>query len=538
MLFEELAHVSVAVAATTSRSEKAALLAGVLRRLDTTEIAPAVAALCGTSTRGRLGVGWATLQASRVEPAADATLTITDVERRLGELEATTGAGSVASRRDLLADLFRRATEPEQRLLAGLLGGELRQGAIEGVMAEAIATAAGVPVAAVRRAAMLSGDLGHAGVVALGEGIGGLETIGLEVLRPVQPMLAATAAGVGEALSLTGPASVEWKLDGARVQVHRHGDDVRIFTRNLNEVTDRLGAVVDTARALPARSFVLDGEVLGLDSEGRPRAFQDTMSSFGDESGTAGASLHAAYFDILHLDGTDLLDTPLGERIERLAALVGGLKLPGQVTDDPEVAARVLDEALHHGHEGVVVKAIGSRYEAGRRGGTWRKVKPVRTLDLVVLAAEWGHGRRTGWLSNLHLGARAADGSFVMVGKTFKGMTDELLRWQTEAFLARVIARTDHVVHIRPELVVEIAVDGVQSSRRYPGGSPSASPGSRAIGPTRRSSTSIASRPSRPCSERIASRLAGCSSNVGTAMCSGSVAQCPRAPTASRSGGS
>ena len=470
MLFEDLARASDAVAATSRRTEKSAILAEVLRRLPPHEIGPAVATLCGTSTRGRLGVGWATLQAARTPPAERATLTITDVDDALGVLEATSGEGSVAARQQLLRTLFSQATGPEQRLLVGLFGGELRQGAIEGVMADAVAKAAAVPAAAVRRAAMLAGDLGHAAELALTRGVAGLTEVGLAVLRPVQPMLAATATSVADALELTGPASVEWKLDGARVQVHRHGDEVRVFTRNLNDVTDRLATVVTAARAVRASSFVLDGEVLGLDADGRPHAFQDTMSRFGDESGAAGTGLQATYFDVLHLDGADLLDRPLAERLVHLATLVGDRKMPGLVTDDPGQAAGVLDDALAHGHEGVVVKAIDSTYEAGRRGGTWRKVKPVRTLDLVVLAAEWGHGRRTGWLSNLHLGALGADGSYVMVGKTFKGMTDALLAWQTDALLARAITRTDHVVHVRPELVVEIAVDGVQVSRRYPGG--------------------------------------------------------------------
>lgn len=470
MLFAELAQVSDALAATTARGEKARLIASVLGRLEPAEIEPAVAALCGTTTRGRLGVGWATLGAVVGAPASSASLTISEVDEVLGRLEQATGPGSVTVRHGLLRELFERATEPEHRLLAGVLGGELRHGALEGVMLDAAARAAGVPLAELRRAAMLSGDLGRAAAVALTDGVAGLQAVGLTVSRPVLPMLAATAASVAEALAATGPASVEWKLDGARVQVHRHGDEVRVFTRNLNEVTGRLGAVVDEARTFPAHSFVLDGEVLGFDDTGRPHAFQDTMSRFGDGSGASGAGLRAFYFDVLHLDGADLLGRRLEERLALLAGLVGDARMPGRTTGDPDVAAAVLDESLAHGHEGVVVKALDSNYDAGRRGGAWRKVKPVRTLDLVVLAAEWGHGRRTGRLSNLHLGARDPAGGFVMVGKTFKGLTDELLRWQTDALLSRVVEQDRHVVVVRPELVVEIALDGVQVSRRYPGG--------------------------------------------------------------------
>jgi DNA ligase-1 len=379
-----------------------------------------------------------------------------------------------------------------------LLLGDLRQGALEGVMVDAVARAAGVPATAVRRAAMLSGDVRRAAAVALTEGRPGLDAVSLTVGCPVQPMLAATSEDVGGAVrDGGGPVSVEWKLDGARVQIHRVGTDVRVFTRNLNDVTDRLPDVVDAVRALPAERLVLDGEVLSLLDDDRPRAFQDTMSRFGRElrASAAAASAPAAglddaaieartpkplapgvtlrpfFFDVLHVDGTDLVDTPLRERIEALEAVTGGLRIPGIVTTDEAEAAAFLDVALQAGHEGVMVKGLESPYQAGRRGKAWRKVKPVRLFDLVVLAAEWGYGRRQGWLSNLHLGARDPDaGGFVMVGKTFKGLTDALLTWQTAAFLEREIGREDHVVHVRPELVVEIALDGVQASTRYPGG--------------------------------------------------------------------
>jgi DNA ligase-1 len=401
----------------------------------------------------------------------------------------------VAARNAVLTDLLGRATPPEADLLRRLLTGELRQGALEALVAEGVAKATAIPVAVVRRAAMLAGDLPAVATLALhGGGQAALEAIGLTVGTPVQPMLAATAATVAEALELTGEASVEWKLDGARIQVHRHGDEVRIFTRNLNDVTDRLPGIVGLVRSFPATAFVLDGEAMGWDQDlERPVAFQDTMRSFttrsslgegsaGDEPSGGGGSelpeptinaarLASRFFDVLHVDGRDLLDEPLATRLGVLDGVVGDVAMPRLLTADPDAAAAFADDALARGHEGVMVKALGSAYDAGRRGGSWRKVKPVRTLDLVVLAVEWGSGRRRGWLSNIHLGARdPAAGGFVMVGKTFKGMTDELLAWQTEQFLARETAREGHVVHVRPELVVEIALDGVQRSTRYPGG--------------------------------------------------------------------
>jgi len=474
VLLADLAATSNAVAATRARSTKTAALADLLGRLAPDEVEPAVGFLTGEARQGRIGVGWATVFRLEVEPAPTASLTIGDVDRALERVQATTGGGSSAGRQQILRAVFDRATAEELDFLRRLLVGELRQGALAGVMADAVARAASVPTALVRRAAMLSGDLGHVALVALTAGAAGLHDIGLEVGRGVQPMLASGAPDVGAALADVGLASVEWKLDGARIQVHRHDDDVHIYTRNLNEITDRLPGVVEWARALPVRAVVLDGEALGVDDDARPRAFQDTMSSFGrDAAGDPGAagSLGAFFFDALHVDGDDLLDRPLTERLGVVRSVVGEeRRIPGIVTASPDEAAAFLDAAIATGHEGVMVKAVDSTYDAGRRGGAWRKVKPVKTLDLVVLAAEWGHGRREGWLSNLHLGARGGDGSFVMVGKTFKGLTDALLEWQTGALLAREIGREGIVVHVRPELVVEIALDGVQSSRRYPGG--------------------------------------------------------------------
>jgi len=471
VLFAELVATSAAVASTRARTAKVATLVAVLRRLAPDEVEPAIGFLTGAPRQGRIGVGWRTAFAVDVAPATDPSLEVLEVDATLAALAVTTGSGSVAARRALLDDLFSRATEAEAAFVRTLLTGGLRQGALEGVMTDAVAKAAGVPLALVRRAAMLSGDLGRTAVTALTEGAPALEAVHLAVLNPIQPMLAASAADVTEALGLTGPASVEWKLDGARVQVHRHGDEVRIYTRNLNDVTPRFPGVIAFALAANAEAFVLDGEMLWLDDDATPKAFQDTMSAFGRDDPTRGGdALLVRFFDLLHVDGIDLIDEPLTTRHERLDALVGDLAVPRTYTSSPAEAQAFLDEALAQGHEGVMVKAVDSTYDAGRRGGSWRKVKPVRTLDLVVLAAEWGHGRRQGWLSNLHLGARDPEGGFVMVGKTFKGLTDALLSWQTEAFLEREVSRDGIVVHIRPELVVEIALDGVQTSTRYPGG--------------------------------------------------------------------
>jgi DNA ligase-1 len=471
VLLAEVVAASGAIAATRSRTAKAAVLVELLRSLANDEVEPAVGFLTGVPRQGRIGVGWRTALSVDAVPADEPSITIGELDAALTLLAATAGSGSAASRQGQLRALFGRATAAEGEFIRRLLTGELRQGALAGLMTDAVAKAADVPLDAVRRAAMLSGDLGHTAALALGAGEGALVAVALTVLRPVAPMLAASAADVDEAVALTGPASVEWKLDGARVQVHRAGDEVRIFTRNLNDVTHRLPGVVALVRQLPVAATVLDGEVLGVDEDDNPRAFQDTMSAFGrDADAGAGDGLLVRFFDILHRDGEDLIDEPLDVRVGHLDAVVGELAVPRVVTSDAAVARTALDTALARGHEGVMVKALDSTYDAGRRGGAWRKVKPVRTLDLVVLAAEWGHGRRQGWLSNLWLGARLPDGGFVMVGKTFKGLTDALLAWQTDALLARETGRDGIVVHVRPELVVEVALDGVQASTRYPGG--------------------------------------------------------------------
>ncbi|HEV7722020.1 MAG TPA: ATP-dependent DNA ligase [Iamia sp.] len=476
--FAAVVATSAVVAGTASRSAKRDAIAALLGDLDPSEVAVTVGFLTGVPLQGRIGVGWRTLQAAEQPPATEPTLTVLEVDAALTALAGLGGAGSGGERRRLLSALLGRATTDEATFLFRLFGGELRQGALAGVMADAVARTAEVPATVVRRAAMLGGDLPAIAHVALTTGAEGLAAVGLELGRPVQPMLASTAASVAAAVEDLGDAVVDWKLDGIRIQVHRRGDQVGIWTRNLNEITGRLPEVVDLVRALPAERLVLDGEALVVDDALRPVLFQDTASRIGADGREAPVAVRPWFFDLLHRDGVDLIDAPLHERRASLAEVAGPWQIPGTRTSDPADAAAVLDDALAAGHEGVVVKGASTLYEAGRRGKAWRKVKPVHTLDLVVLAAEWGHGRRRGWLSNLHLGARV-DGAgdrdgLVMVGKTFKGMTDELLGWQTEALQAIATGdeRTDeaHVVHVRPELVVEVAVDGVQRSTRYSGG--------------------------------------------------------------------
>jgi DNA ligase-1 len=473
MRLDEVARTSEVVARSSARSGKVEALAACLRRLRPDEVPVAVAYLSGTL--GRIGVGWALLRSLPPPTAGPPTVELLEVDDALRRVAALGGTGSQAERRRELASLFERATEREQSFLRGVLHGELRQGALEGVMLDAIARAADVPAADVRRASMLAGDVAVVAQAALADGADGLARFRLDVLRPVKPMLAQTAADVDGAIARTGPAAVEWKLDGARLQVHRSGDEVRAFTRSLADVTARVPEVVGKVLALPVESVVLDGEVIALRPDDRPHPFQVTMSRFGSGGDVApreAVPLSVSLFDCLHLDGDDLLDRPCAERFAVLSSRVPEhLRVPRIETDDPTVAARFLDEALEHGQEGVMVKALAAPYEAGRRGAAWVKVKRAHTLDLVVLAAEWGHGRREGKLSNLHLGARDPEtGSYVMLGKTFKGMTDEMLEWQTEHLLALELAREGHVVHVRPELVVEIAFDGVQASTRYPGG--------------------------------------------------------------------
>jgi DNA ligase-1 len=466
MLLADLARTSADVAETSARSAKRDALAALLGDLRPAEVPIAVAYLSGELPHAPIGVGWAALR-ERPEPAAAPALELLEVDAALRRIGETTGRGSQALRRSQLADLFGRATEPEQRFLAGLLTGELRQGALEGVMVDAVARAASLPPAAVRRACMLAGDLGSVAAAALGDGEEGLARFRLVLLRPLQPMLAQSADDLTAALDRVSPAAVEWKLDGARIQVHRLGDEVRVFTRNLADITHRVPEIVEVVRGLPAESTVLDGEAIALGEAERPRPFQETMSRFGTDAEHR-VALSAFFFDCLHWDGEDLLDLPARERV---AHVPEELRVPRIETADAAEAERFLDDAIARGHEGVMVKALDAPYEAGRRGGSWLKVKRAHTFDLVVLAAEWGHGRRRGWLSNLHLGARdPATGGFVMLGKTFKGMTDAMLAWQTEKLLELETRRDEWTVYVRPELVVEIAFDGVQASSRYPGG--------------------------------------------------------------------
>ena len=476
MLLHEIAQASRDVAATSARLAKIARLADCLAQASAAEIPIAVAYLSGELPQGTIGVGWASLR--ELPPFAEppATLELLEVDAAMSRLQAISGRGSQAARRAEIAHLFGSSTELEQRFLSSLLAGELRQGALEGVMTDAVARAGGIPATEVRRAAMLAGDLPTVAEVALTRGRADLAEFRLTPLRPVSPMLAQTAEDVADALERVGLAAVEWKLDGARIQVHRLGGEVRVFTRNLAEITDRVPDIVEPIAALPLESLVLDGEAIAVRADGRPQPFQVTMSRFGTRSvvddPARATPLSAFYFDCLHADGVDLIDRPARERLGVLDdSLPPSLVVPRVETDDVAVAQAFLEDALARGHEGVMVKGLDAPYEAGRRGAGWLKVKPAHTLDLVVLAAEWGHGRRRGKLSNLHLGARDhASGGFVMLGKTFKGMTDQMLAWQTERLLELETHRDGHVVHVRPELVVEIAFDGVQASPRYPGG--------------------------------------------------------------------
>jgi DNA ligase-1 len=464
------------VGATRARSLKVARLGEFLRALDAVEVPLAVAYLSGELPQGRVGLGYAAVYAVEAPPAAQAALTLRELDARIGELARQSGSGAGRRRADLLGALFARATLEEQQFLKRLFVGELRQGALEGVLMQAVASAFNVPDELVRRAAMLAGNVAVVAAAARTAGIAGLKSFGLEIFRPLGPMLAQSALGPNEALERLGNAILDYKLDGARVQIHKGGDLVRIYTRSLHDVTARAPELVEVVRALPVDQVILDGEVLSLRDDGRPRPFQDTMRRFGAkvqaEALRSELPLTPFFFDLLHRGGEDFIDQPALARRGALIELVPErFRVPSIVSADPETAARFLDSSLAAGHEGVMAKAESAPYEAGRRGAGWLKVKPAHTLDLVVLAIEWGSGRRKDFLSNIHLGARdPRTGDFVMLGKTFKGMTDELLAWQTERFLALESGREGHVVRVRPEVVVEIAFDGVQRSSQYPGG--------------------------------------------------------------------
>jgi ATP-dependent DNA ligase I len=468
VLLKELVDASATVRATTARGAKIEALAALVRRLDPAETPAAVAFLSGELTQRQIGVGWAAVR-DLPPAAATPTLEIREVDAAFGRIGLLAGPGSQAARREAVRELFARATADEQRFLVAVLLGDLGQGALAGVMTDAVAVAAAVPRTDLRRALMLRGDLGAVAAVALADGAAGLRSISLELLRPVQPMLAAPGDDLGAALERITPAAVEFKLDGVRVQVHRRGEEVRVFTRTLDDITARVPDVVAAALAVPADTLVLDGEAIAVRADGRPEPFQVTASRVG--AGRSG-QIAVLFFDVLHAGGEDLIDRPGADRFAALAELVPEAgRVPREVAADAAAAQAVLDSALAAGHEGVLVKSLEAPYAAGRRGAGWLKVKPRHTLDLVVLAAEWGHGRRRGWLSNLHLGARKPDGSgHVMLGKTFKGLTDAMLTWQTERLLELEAARDSHTVYVRPELVVEVAFDGVQASSRYPGG--------------------------------------------------------------------
>ena len=476
MLLNDLAATVTAVGATRSRRRKVELLADCVKAMAVDEIAVGVSYLSGTVRQEPLGIGPAGVRAAAAAPAPAPELELADVDRALEALAAIAGPGSTAARQAALTALFAAATEAEQRFLRDLLLGDLRQGALAGIVTQAVARACDVEEPLVRRAIMLRGDLGDIALTAVTGGAAALGQLRLELFRPLQPMLAQTSPSVEAAFEHLTAAAVEYKLDGARVQVHRDGDTIRVYTRNLRDVTARTADVAAVVRRFNCRRVVLDGEVLTLDHTGRPEPFQRTMARFGTDADAdtfeADAGLIPFFFDILHLDGADLIDEPLSARAESMTRVVPqAYRVERVVADSARAGEVLLANALADGHEGVLIKALASPYEAGRRGASWRKVKPVHTLDLVVLAAEWGSGRRRGWLSNLHLGARDPDcGGFVMLGKTFKGLTDELLAWQTTRLLELAERRDRHVVFVRPELVVEIAVDGIQTSPRYPGG--------------------------------------------------------------------
>ena len=496
MLLDSVVRTSAAVAATPARLTKVALIADLLTRVPAAEIEVAASFLAGDLTQRQIGVGYAALTdlmggygpgaVSAVLPAAarEPQLTLTETDQILGEIGALAGQGSQAERRRLLGGLLVRGTESERGFLVRLLAGDLRQGALDGVMTDAIARAAAVPGAEVRRAHQLSGSLAATAATALaapsGRAADALRAVVLQVGRPVRPMLAASAPTVRAAMDRTSPAAVEWKIDGVRVQLHRDGPVVRVFTRTLDDITHRVPELAAAGLSLAADTAVADGEAVALRPDGRPHPFQVTSARAASQSAaTDSVPLTLFLFDLLQLDGDSLVDAPASERFARLAAVApAALLIPRLVTTDVAAAEEFFAAAIGRGHEGVVVKSLDAPYGVGRRGSEWIKVKPRHTLDLLVLGAEWGHGRRQGWLSNLHLGARdPATGGTVMLGKTFKGLTDELLRWQTERLLELADPPQDDagpglrgVVRVRPELVVEIALDGVQASTRYPGG--------------------------------------------------------------------
>jgi DNA ligase-1 len=471
----EIVAASQEATQTRSRNRKVAVLAECLRKMTEGELAIGIGLLAGRPRQGKIGLGYAAVAEVSAAAASESTLSLDEIDRRLDEIARCSGAGATTRRRQLLGALLERATADEQQFLKHALLGAVRQGAVEGLLVEAIAAGSGVAADAVRRAVMLSGDLATVARAAFTEGEAALLRFAIQLFRPLQPMLAQPGGDIETILGELGEVELQWKLDGARVQVHKDGDRIEVYTRKLRAITPAVPEVVELVRALPARRLILDGETIALLPDGRPHAFQDTMRRFSRKRSAdemrGELPLQALFFDCLLLDDDTLLDRTTRERTLALGqAVPGNAMVPRTIVHALDEAEAFLDEALERGHEGVMVKALDAPYEAGRRGAAWRKIKPSHTLDLVVLAAEWGSGRRQGWLSNLHLGARDPEhGGFVMLGKTFKGLTDELLRWQTEAFLQREIGRDTYTVHVKPELVVEIAFDGVQFSPHYPG---------------------------------------------------------------------
>ena len=477
MLLHELVATSGAVAKASGRLAKIAELAALLERVTLPEVDVAVAFLSGELRQGRIGIGGSAIRSSKPLAAAPTpVLSLVEVDAVFEQIAMTTGRGSPGDRARLLRDLLMRATADEQNFLLRLLVGELRQGALEAVLIEAVARARDVSPATVRRAVMMAGALAPVARALIEHGESGLARFSVQVFRPVQPMLAHSASDIDEALSdLEQDVALEWKLDGARIQVHKAGDDIKVYSRNLRDVTSAVPEVVEAANTVRADDAILDGEVIALRADGAPETFQRTMQRFGRrleiDRLRAELPLRPFFFDCLYVDGASLVDQPQVERFGVLAEIAKATIVPNLIRPTGDEASQFVQATLQRGHEGVMVKALTSTYAAGRRGQQWLKVKLAHTLDLVVLGAEWGHGRRKGWLSNLHLGARGPiAGGFVMLGKTFKGMTDQMLAWQTERLLQLEIARDDYTVYVRPELVVEIAFNDVQESPHYAGG--------------------------------------------------------------------
>jgi DNA ligase-1 len=476
MLLAELVETSQRVAGTSKRGEKTGLLAELLRRLAPDEIEIAVLYLSGATRQGRIGIGYATLREAWGDAAEAPSLRLLEVDRILDDIAATSGRGSTQRRGELMASLFGRATAAERQFLTGLLTGELRQGALAGLMTDALAKASGADAARVRRGVMMAGDLGQVARTLLTEGEAALARYDVQLFRPVQPMLAQTAEDVEDALKELGEAALEYKFDGARVQAHRAGDDVKVYSRRMNDVTAAAPEIVEAVRRMPGRDLILDGEALSFDANGRPQPFQVTMRRFGRKLDVdrmrAELPLQPVWFDLLYLNGGSVVDEPQKRRFAILEELAGADSVaPHLTTASAEEAQTFVREALAAGHEGVMAKNAAAPYAAGARGSAWLKIKQARTLDLVILAAEWGNGRRRGWLSNLHLGARDTEkGGFAMLGKTFKGLTDKMLAWQTQEFLKIEIARDAYTVYVEPKLVAEIAFNEIQVSPRYASG--------------------------------------------------------------------